>query len=637
MQDGIPGRFEDVLKDFPSRRQILIGMGAAGAASMLGWPRVFGQEGAAPARLLGFTPVPISKTDQVTLPEAYSWQKVIAWGDPISDGPAFTPDASNSTADQAVQAGMNHDGMHYFPLPKGSASSDRGLLAINFEYTDDGLLHPDGMATWTAEKVAKSKAAHGAGVVEIRWDGKAWVVVRPSKFARRITADTPIALSGPAAGHALLKTEADPEGRTVRGTINNCAGGATPWGTFLTCEENFIPYFVNRSGKIPPHQARAGVDEKGWGFRWHEFDPRFDAALHPNEPNRFGWVVEIDPYDPARRPVKRTALGRFSHEGATVTMAKDGRVVVYMGDDDNRVTFQHIYKFVSSKPCKPDGGAEANAAALDEGTLHAAKFNSDGTGEWLELTHGKDGLTAENGFDSQGAVLIDARSAAGRRGATLMDRPEWVAIHPKSNEVYCSLTNNSQRGAKDKPGPDAANPRVKNIYGHIIRWREAGGDPGSLKFEWDLFVLAGDPAHQEPDRRGTAKGNVAFACPDGLAFDARGALWIQTDSSTKSMPTPDWANIGNNQMLAADPATGEIFRFLTAPSGSEVTGITWTPDGKTMFINIQHPGEPAMDHPPRNDPAKPMAVSSWPDGPQGGRPRAATIAIRKRDGGMIGL
>ncbi len=630
MENSPAAPFDEIVAKLPTRRQVLIGMGAAGAASMLRLPRIFAQE-AATAALLGFAPIPISKADALAVPAGYAWRKVIAWGDPVSDGPAFKTDATNSSADQAAQAGMGHDGMHFFPLPKGSASSDRGLLAVNFEYTDDGLLHPGGMADWSAEKVAKSKAAHGVGVVELQWDGKAWSVVRPSKFARRITADTPIEISGPAAGHPMMKTEADPSGRSARGTFNNCAAGPTPWGTYLTCEENFINYFVNRSGKIPANQARMGMTDKGSGYRWHEFDSRFDAAAHPNESNRFGWVVEIDPYDPARPAVKRTAMGRMAHEGATVTLAKDGRVVCYLGDD---AAFQHIYKFVSAKPCKPDGGFEANAGVLDEGTLYAAKFNPDGSGEWLELTHGKNDLTAENGFDSQGAVMIDTRGAAKRRGATPMDRPEWIAVHPTTREVYCSLTNNSHRGGKDAAPPDPANPRAKNIFGHIIRWREAGADPAAAKFEWDVFLLAGDPAAKDAERRGNVKGNVAFACPDGLAFDARGLLWIQTDSSTKSMPTDDWANIGNNQMLAADAATGEVRRFLTGPAGCEITGITWTPDGRTMFINIQHPGEPSGE---RSDPAKPLAVSAWPDGPEGGRPRSATIAIRKNDGGPIGL
>ena len=628
MENG-PKRFDEIIAHLPTRRRVLMGLVGAGAASMLRLPPIFAQE-TARAGLLGFSPIPISKSDDLRVADGYAWRKVIAWGDPVSEGPAFKADASNSAADQAAQAGMGHDGLHFFPLPRGSSSSDHGLLAINFEYTDDGLLHPDGMEKWSADKVAKSKAAHGVGVIEIRRDGKEWSVVRPSKFARRITGDTPIAISGPAAGHPLMRTGEDAQGRTVRGTINNCAAGPTPWGTYLTCEENFINYFVNRSGKIPPDQARMGMNDKGSGYRWHEFDDRFDAAVHANEPNRFGWVVEIDPYDPARPGVKRTALGRFAHEGATITLAKDGRVVCYMGDD---AAFQHIYKFVSAKPCKPDGGIEANAGALDEGTLYAAKYNPDGTGEWLELTFGKDGLTDENGFDSQGAVMINARAAARRRGATPMDRPEWIAVHPTTREVYCTLTNNSNRGGKDAAGPDPANPRAKNIYGHIVRWREASADPAALKFEWDVFLLAGDPAHKDPERQGNVKGKAAFACPDGLAFDARGALWIQTDSSTKSMPTDDWTHIGNNQMLAADPATGEVRRFLTGPVGCEITGITWTPDGRTLFINIQHPGEPPGE---RNDPAKPMAVSSWPDGPGGGRPRSSTVAIRRNDGGPIG-
>lgn len=629
--------FDEVVAARLSRRQVLRGTLAFAALSFFGSRQAMTPAAvAAGSPLLGFTGVPTSRADAVQVPPGYLWEQVIAWGDPVSDGPEFRPDASNSAAEQAVQAGMHHDGMAYFPLPKGSQSSHHGLLAINFEYTDDGLLHPDGMANWSAEKVAKSKAAHGVGIVEIRWDGRRWSVVRPSAYARRITADTPIFISGPAAGHPLMRTAADPSGRMALGTWNNCAHGVTPWGTYLTCEENVTPYFINRSSTIPPLHERYGVDARGWGFRWHEFDPRFDAALHPNEPNRHGWVVEIDPYDPARPPVKRTAMGRMAHEGAALSVAPDLRVVYYMGDDDFRNTFQHIYKFVSTRPCTPAGGYEANQHILDHGTLYAAKFNADGTGEWLELTFGKRGLTPDRGFDSQGAVVIDARGAGGVVGATFMDRPEWIAVHPVTREVYCSLTNNSQRGAPGKPGPDPANPRARNIYGHIIRWREADDDPTSTRFEWDIFLLAGDPAHKDPDRRGNVKGSVAFACPDGLSFDRRGVLWIQTDSSAKNMASADWASIGNNQMLAADPSTGEVRRFLTAPPGAEVTGLATTPDGKHMFVNIQHPGELPEDHPPRNDPANPKAVSAWPDGASGGRPRSATIAIRRIDGGLVG-
>jgi secreted PhoX family phosphatase len=586
--------------------------------------------------LIGFSPIGISKTNQVVVPEGYEAIVLLAWGDPVSDGPAFLQDASNTAEDQAVQAGMGHDGMSFFPLPRGSQRADHGLLAINFEYTDDGLLHPDGMLTWTAEKVQKSKNAHGVGVVEVRFDGEAWAVVRPSSYARRITADTPMELRGPAAGHPSMCTAADPEGTTVLGTFNNCAGGQTPWGTYLTCEENFTPYFINRSGNIPPLQERYGVDDKSWGFRWHEFDPRFDAALHPNEPNRHGWVVEIDPYDPTRTPVKRTAMGRLAHEGATLAMAADRRVVYYMGDDDFRSLFEHIYKFVSDKPCVPGGGWKHNHDVLDSGTLYAARFNSDGTGEWIPLVYGQNGLTADNGFASQAEVLINARGAADAVGATFMDRPEWIAVHPRTREVYCTLTNNTKRGTPGQLGPDAANPRGPNLMGHIIRWREEDSDPTSTRFTWDIFLLAGDPAHADPNKRGNVQGGVAFAQPDGLSFDERGVLWIQTDSSAKNMATADWTNIGNNQMLAADPRTGEVRRFLTGVVGCEITGNVRTPDGRTMFVNIQHPGEPPLDHPPRNNPNAPKAVSDWPDGAAGGRPRSATLAIRRKDGRRVG-
>jgi uncharacterized protein len=638
MRTGRSGRtFDEVLAARLSRRAVLRGALGSAALTFLGGRAGGVRSGAAQATaLIGFTAVATSKADTVQVPPGYVWDVVLAWGDPVSDGPEFRADASNSAADQARQAGQNHDGMHFFPLPKGSQSSEHGLLAVNFEYTDDGLLHADGMATWSAEKVAKSKAAHGLGVVEVRLEGGRWRVVRPSRYARRITADTPIVISGPAAGHPLMRTAADPDGRTALGTFNNCAMGVTPWGTYLTCEENVTPYFINTSGSIPPLQARYGVDDKGWGFRWHEFDPRFDAAANPNEPNRHGWVVEVDPYDPQRPAVKRTALGRMAHEGAALAVAPDRRVVYYMGDDDFRYIFEHVYKFVSAGPYAAEGGYEANRDVLDRGTLYAARFNPDGTGAWIELTQGRNGLTAEKGFGSQAEVLVNARGAGDAVGATFMDRPEWIAVHPATGEVYCSLTNNSLRGTKDRPGPDPANPRARNIYGHIIRWREAGGDPRATRFAWDVFLLAGDPQHKEAERRGNVKGGVAFACPDGLSFDRRGVLWIQTDSSAKSMASGDWANIGNNQMLAADPGTGEVRRFLTAPPGAEVTAMTMTPDGRHMFVNIQHPGEAPLDHPPRNDPADPKKHSAWPDGPSGGRPRAATIAIRRADGAPVG-
>jgi secreted PhoX family phosphatase len=593
--------------------------------------------------LLGFPSIPISHADAVVVPPGYSWEVMSAWGDPVVAGaPGFIDDASQPAEVQALQAGMGHDGMCFFPLPLGAKSSDHGLLAVNYEYIDDHLLFPDGQENWSAAKVQKAKNAHGIGILEIRFDGRKWNVVKDSPYGRRLTADTPFTVKGPAAGHAQMTTSADPTGTKVLGTWNNCAHGVTPWNTYLSCEENVAPYFINRSKTPSRLHDRYGVGEKTWGFRWHEFDSRFDAEMHPNEPNRHGWVIEVDPFDPKSTPVKRTALGRMAHEGATLAVTRVGRVAYYMGDDDFRSKFEHIYKFISSKPFVPDGTYSSNRDLLDEGTLYAAKFNADGTGEWLELKFGNKGLTPEDGFGSQAEVLIDARTAADKVGATYMDRPEWIAVHPITKDAYCSLTNNSARGQgaplgrREPLGADAANPRAPNRMGHIIRWRDADGDPASARFRWDIFLLCGDPELPEPAKRAENTKNLAFAQPDGLSFDPRGVLWIQTDSSAKDMVLPEWKNIGNNQMLAADPATGDIRRFLTGPVGCEITGLTWTPDGRTMFVNIQHPGEPAMEHPGRSDPRKPKAVSSWPEGEKGGRPRSATIAIRREDGGLIG-
>jgi secreted PhoX family phosphatase len=622
--------FHDVLQTRLSRRSLVAGglvtagLGLLPSAAWLGGLR----SAAAQSPLLGFTGVPVSSADSLVVPRGYVARVLYAWGDPISDGPAFRPDASNSAAEQLSQAGMHHDGMHFFPLPAGQAGSSHGLLAVNHEYTDDGLLHPGGMDAWSADKVKKSQAAHGVSVIEVRLDGDQWSVVRPSRYACRITAGTPTGFGGPAAGHAWLQTAADPTGRTALGTLNNCASGYTPWGTYLTCEENFNACFVNRSGSVPALQRRYGLNDRGFGYRWHEFDERFDAALHPNEPNRFGWVVEIDPFDPANPTVKRTAMGRFKHEGAALAVAPDRRVVFYMGDDER---FEYVYKFVSRDPYVPRDRA-TNAGVLDHGTLYVARFNADGTGEWLELTQGKNGLDAGAGFPGQAEVCVNTRGAADIAGATKMDRPEWIAVHPTTGEAYCALTNNANRGKGQNPAPDPANPRAENMFGHIIRWRERGADPAATRFEWDVFLLCGDPASASEGKRGNVKGDL-FGSPDGLWFDGRGVLWIQTDVSTSVLNQGDYAGMGNNQMLAADPATREVRRFLTGPRGCEITGAMATADGRSLFVNIQHPGETASE---RSNPASPKAVSSWPDGPDGGRPRSATVVIRRVDGGVIG-
>jgi secreted PhoX family phosphatase len=584
-----------------------------------------GSSPSGPATLIGFNSVAVSTSDTVVVPEGYSATVAFPWGDPVgipANMPAWKSNASNSASDQEAQIGMHHDGMHYFPLD----GSRRGLLVINHEYTDDGLLHTDGMNTWTAEKVRKSIAAHGVSIIEIEQKKGHWQMVLPSKYARRITAATPMALTGPAAGHALLKTAADPAGTRVLGTLNNCAHGYTPWGTYLTCEENFAFYF-NGPDQPNAHDRRWGLRKNGRGYRWQEFEERFDANKHPNEANRFGWVVEIDPADPTMTPIKRTALGRAAHEGATVASTREGRAVVYMGED---ATFEYIYKFVSRDTIQP-GGFKANRDLLDHGTLYVARFEADGTGMWIALRHGEGPLTTANGFVNQGDVLIKSRQASDLLGATKMDRPEWIAIDPNTGEVYCTLTNNIQRGAAGQPGVDAANPRTNNTMGHIIRWKESV-DFDATAFRWNHFVLAGDPKNTRTEAQGNIQGD-AYGSPDGLWLDARGVLWIQTDAHATNMYKGDYAGLGSNMMLAADPRTGETRRFFVGPPNCEVTGVVTTPDLRTMFINIQHPGESPAD---RSDPHQPDKYSTWPSGQKGARPRSATVIIRKKDGGVIG-
>jgi secreted PhoX family phosphatase len=613
----------------PQRRVLMRGgLGAVTAAafgSLAAGCTAPGGPGGSGGPLIGFKPIPVGRGDEIVVPEGYVHEVIAAWGEPVGvagNMPAWRDDASNSAADQAVQMGMHHDGLQFYPI---EGSSRRGLLVMNHEYTDDGLLHPGGMSDWSAEKVRKSQAAHGISVIEVAETEGRWQMVRPSRFARRLTATTPFEVRGPAAGHAMMRTAADPAGRTVLGTLNNCASGMTPWGTYLSGEENFIFYF-DAGTKPDAHQRRWGLRPKGL-LRWGEHDERFNAQKHPNEPNRFGWVVEVDPFDPTSTPVKRTALGRAAHEGAWVAVTRDNRAVVYSGED---AAFEYIYKFVSRDRIAP-GGARANRELLDHGTLYVARFDADGTGRWLPLAHGQGPLTQAGGFADQGEVVVKARQASDALGGTKMDRPEWLAFDPATLTVFCTLTNNSRRGAQGQPGTDAANPRANNVMGSVIRWVENGDFDGTT-FRWDHLVLAGDPDQARPEARGNVKGD-RFGCPDGLVMDSRGVLWIQTDAHASDMVKAEFGGLGNNQMLACDPKTGEIRRFLTGPVNCEVTGCAFTPDGRTAFVNIQHPGEaPAlrMD----GDPANPTRYSKWPHG--GARPRSATVVIRKRDGGVIG-
>ena len=655
----------DIIEKFSgSRRSFLQGsFGAATLAAFGGFAfDTLTNEAAAaspsPAGGIGFTNVPPNTApmfDGITVPSGYTARILIAWGDPISSGPAWNPNAEMTEADQNRQWGMHNDGMHFFPFVVGGRpTSERGLLVSNHEYVDPGIIAHTTTFTsdaMTLPRARAAQAAHGVSVVELRKVNGTMQVARPSPYARRITGNTPIAVSGPAAGHAALKTSADPTGMLVLGTLNNCAHGYTPWGTYLTCEENWNGYFGTTAAALAATpltaaERRYGMAQAGFGYRWHEVDPRFDFRANPNEQNRFGWVVEIDPWTPGSTPVKRTALGRLKHEGATVALGSDNTVAVYMGDDERN---DYMYKFVCANKFDPASRA-ANRNLLDSGTLYVAKFNADGTGAWLPLIWGQGGLTAANGFTDQGDVVIRARQAADRLGATMMDRPEWVAVHPFTREVYLTLTNNNRRGsspassnaadgtttaASARPPVDPANPRPINLYGHIIRWNESNGDVAATSFNWDIFVECGDRHDSEPTQRGNIDGDD-FGAPDGLWFDKDGRLWIQTDQQGDA--AGDWVNIGGNAMLCADPATKKVRRFLTSPKNCEVTGVVTTPDGKTMFVNIQHPGEDWT--------GSFTARSTWPDSGVNGptsassnppvKPRSATVIITRNDGGVIG-
>lgn len=642
--------------------------------------------------------------DLVSVPPGYTARILSAWGDPIMPGaPNWLSDASQDAAAQEKQVGENHDGMHFFPLPgqsflsrtaglpiavEGRAYNNRGILCVNHEYTQEQFLHGSDSniideTEMTIEKARKSQAAHGVSIQDISKDrfGNSWSVDRNSRYGRRITANTEMRVSGPAAGDALMKSKKFSirpdgsfeiginDGYTAYGTINNCAHGITPWGTYLTCEENFQGYFANRTfgndqeddvnndvlarlglenkkADIVNGQRRYGIPQRSSSYRWPEVDPRWDAFDNPLEPHLFGWVVEIDPYDPQSKPVKRTSMGRFRHESAQYVIDDNNYLAYYMGDDNVN---EYIYKFVCSRPYNPRVRL-ANRDLLDFGTLYVAKFNDNGTGEWIPLVYGQRGLTPENGFNSQAEVLVKTREAADRVGATMMDRPEWTAVRPRTGgyqeiEVYCTLTNNSRRGTEPpsvnnpdgttpggtaRPPVDAANPRDNNVYGHIIRWRETGRTVTATSFNWDIFVLAGDKKDPDPNRQGNINGDD-FGAPDGLWFDSYGRLWIQTDQAGDGRGI--WENIGGNSMLCANPNDPrEIKRFLTSPTDCEVTGVITTPDHRTMFINIQHPGDNGTFE-------EPNSRSDWPHsqgyGPQG-RPRSATVVITKNDGGIIG-
>ncbi|MCO7573254.1 PhoX family phosphatase [Pseudomonas chlororaphis] len=613
-------------------RRGFIGAGAlCGAAlflggGLLGRSALAAGVSAGNSQLLGFTGIAAATSDSITLPPGYKSSVLISWGQPLAkNGPAFDPSGNGTAQAQEVQFGDNNDGMSLFAFPD---DKHRALMAINNEYTNYRYLYPHGGQPQSAEDVRKAQASEGVSVIEVQHKNGQWQFVQGSRYNRRIHGNTPIRLSGPAAGHDLLKTAADPKGKHVLGTFQNCANGKTPWGTYLTCEENFTDCFgsSNPEQKFDAAQKRYGAVVASKDINWHPHDPRFDLAKNPNELNRHGWVVEIDPFDPQSTPVKRTALGRFKHENAALAQTRDGRAVVYMGDDERG---EFIYKFISRDKIN-QRNPKANRDLLDHGTLYVARFDAGdgnpdrpkGQGQWIELTHGKNGIDASSGFADQAQVLIQARLAASVVQATRMDRPEWIVVSPKDGQVYCTLTNNVKRGEDGQPvgGP---NPREKNVYGQILRWRTGDDDHGAMSFSWDLFVVAGNPGVHAGQPKG-GSSNITpqnmFNSPDGLGFDKAGRLWILTDGDYSN--SGDFAGMGNNQMLCADPESGEIRRFMVGPVGCEVTGIAFAPDQKTLFVGIQHPGE--------------NGGSTFPEHLPNGKPRSSVMAITREDGGIIG-
>ncbi len=604
-QSAHSSELEYLISEVLSRRSFLQSAGLIGAGTFLAGMPIKQAFSTTPSSLFDFESIAASTSDKVIVPKGYHAEVLISWGDPLfPNAPQFDPSGNGNAASQALQFGDNNDGMSCFPV-----SADRALMVVNNEYANHDYLFDHDGSSLTAEDVAKSQAAHGVSLFEITRKGTSWAVDQQGTLNRRITANTLMQMTGPATGHSLLKTHADPTGTEILGTFNNCANGKTPWGTYLACEENINFNF----GSITPHQQspeqqRYNIAGGTSYFQWEQHDPRFDIVKNPNEPNRFGWIVEIDPMNPDSIPQKRSALGRFKHENAAITVNKDGHIVVYMGDDSKG---EHIYRFVSKNKFD-ENKPQQNRDLLSEGTLYVAQFNGDfdalrGRGEWLELTHGKNGLTTEAGFADQAEVLIYARKAASIVGATKMDRPEWIAVHPDQFTVYCTLTNNSDRGSTEQ-AVNGPNPRKDNHYGQIIRWRPVLNDHTADGFDWDLYLLAGNPSVYDDMRAGTANitPDNMFNSPDSIGFDAAGRLWILTDGKTTN--TGKFTGMGNNQMLCSDPNTGEIRRFMTGPIGCEMTGLCFSEDNKTLFVGIQHPGEgPTPSHFPEGGDNKPRS------------------------------
>jgi secreted PhoX family phosphatase len=614
-----------------SRRELLKAV-LAGAAGTLSGHASSATSAANPTAgsTLTFAEIPHGLDDRHHLPPGYVAQVLVRSGDPLfHDAPSYVPGQAEPSA-QERQFGTDNDFLAFMPLPAHGNARQRGLLCANHERTTAQLVWPAmgsrrAQEERSAAQCEHEMAAQGMSIVEIRQDGSSWRLVLDSAYNRRIDArSTTIAASGPAAGHTRLRTRADPTGQRIVGTLNNCAGGVTPWGTVLTCEENIHFYFT---GDASSHPEAAALKRYGFGERtfyvWGRHVERFDLQKEPNEPNRFGWVVEVDPYEPSSLPIKRTALGRFKHEGATTAISHDGRVAVYLGDDER---FEYLYKFVSEGRFDAKNWA-ANRDLLDRGTLYVARFEAQRM-HWLPLVHGTGPLTAVNGFHSQADVVIEARRAADLLGATSMDRPEDVEPHPQTGHIYVVLTNNHRR---DAGRINPANPRPDNRWGQIIEIvppRVHGvADHTALECGWEFFLLAGDPADARQSARyaGPVSRNGWLACPDNVAFDPKGRIWIATDGQE------DVAGFADG-LYAADtsgPGRGITRLFFNAPRGAEVCGPCFAPDGRTLFVAVQHPGD-------EKGSTFEKPSTRWPDFDAAVPPRSAVIALTRTDGKEIG-
>ncbi|MBK7660024.1 MAG: PhoX family phosphatase [Betaproteobacteria bacterium] len=719
--------FANVLSMRLSRRALLKGAaGFAGTAIFGGSLMGCGNSDSGDDDLsLGFTAVPKGLADALIVPAGYTASVLYRLGDPLN---AATPDSANIAGDTgssyASRAGDHHDGMHFFGMTSAGAydpnGSDRGLLVMNHENITQLMLHTAGPTVANGVRTVKDEVdkevnCHGVSVVEVARTGNAWTYSKTSAYNRRITPSTEMVMSGPAAGSRFLRTRFSPDGTRTRGTINNCANGYTPWGTYLTCEENWSFYFrrvagdnANRTAAEVTALNRYGITQGSAGnYAWSTVvaaDPndttytRWNASKigasadgtddFRNVANTFGWNVEIDPFSATSTPKKRTGLGRFFHEGCWVGPVVAGRPIVFYSGCDSRN--EYVYKYVSTAvwdPADATRGLAAGDKYLDAGKLFVARFNADGSGSWVELTFGVNGITSASAtypFADAADVLVHARLAADVVGATKMDRPEWGGVNPKNGEVYFTMTNNSQRGSTAAP-LDAANPRYwsdtrgattqrGNSNGHIIRFLPANGDHSATAFTWDIYLFAAqataDTAAADADYQANVNlsgltANNDLSSPDGLWFSRAtpGLLWIQTDDGAYTDVTncmllaalPGQVGDGANVTIAnkavpqgAGGATVDVNmttkmgkkvteatlrRFLVGPKGCEVTGLAESADGKALFVNIQHPGE--------NTTAAQLAAgtfeSTWPGATAGSRPRSSTIVITRNDGGKIAV